>query len=92
MYTVVWERLDPVFSHTINKDQTYLVDLLHISTLENQKAGGLKSFTNRLHGRKTLSQSKYAQKLQSRTTLMAIEAKLPAYLGTRGVKNVRWWE
>jgi hypothetical protein len=61
-------------------DQTYLFDLLHISPLKDQEAGGLKSFTNLLHGRATLSQSKYAQKLQNRTTLMAFEAKLPAYL------------
>jgi hypothetical protein len=62
-------------------DQTYLVDLLRIPPLKNQEAGNLKSFTNRLNGAVvTLSQSKYAQELQSRTTLMDIEAKLHAYM------------
>jgi hypothetical protein len=58
-------------------DPTYLHDLLHIPPLKNQETGNLKSFTNRLNGAVvTLSQSKYEQELQSRTTLMAIEAKL----------------
>jgi hypothetical protein len=59
----------------------YLDDLIQIPPFKNQEAGNLQSFTNRLNGAvASLSQSKYAQKLQSRTTLMAIEAKLPAYL------------
>jgi hypothetical protein len=68
-------------------DQTYLLDLLHISPLKDQETGGLKSFTNRILGRVTLSQSKYAQKFQSRTTLMAIEAKLPLNLREKWSKK-----
>lgn len=81
MYAVVWERLDSVYGRTEVMDQTYLDDLLQIPPLKNQEAGNLKTFANRLHGAvATLSQSKYAQELNCRTTLMAIEAKLPAYL------------
>ncbi|XP_045036866.1 uncharacterized protein LOC116919330 [Daphnia magna] len=81
MYSVVWERLDSVYGRTEIMNQTYLDDLLQIPPLKNQEAGNLKFFTNRLHGAvATLSQSKYAQELHSRTTLIAIEVKLPAYL------------
>jgi hypothetical protein len=81
MYTVVWKRLDSVYCRIKIINQTNLDDLLHIPPLKNQEAGNLKSFTNRLNGAVvTLSQSKYAQELQSRTILMAIEAKLHAYM------------
>ncbi|KZS06410.1 Uncharacterized protein APZ42_030148 [Daphnia magna] len=62
-------------------DQTYLDDLLQIPPLKSQDAASLKTFANRLHRAVvTLSQSIYAQELQSRTTLIAIEAKLTTYL------------
>ncbi|KAI9553744.1 hypothetical protein GHT06_018993 [Daphnia sinensis] len=81
MYSVVWERLDAVYGRTEVMDQTYLDDLLQIPPLKNQDAANLKTFANRLHGAvATLSQSRYAHELQSRTTLMAIEAKLTPHL------------
>ncbi|KAK4009255.1 hypothetical protein OUZ56_018371 [Daphnia magna] len=52
-----------------------------IPPLKNQDAASLKTFANRLHGAvMTLSQSRYAHELHSRTTLMAMEAKLTTYL------------
>ncbi|KZS03354.1 Uncharacterized protein APZ42_033938 [Daphnia magna] len=81
MYSVVWDRLDAVYSRTEVMDQTYLNDLLRIPPLMSQDAASLKTFANRLHGAvATLSQSRYVHKLHSRTTLMAIEAKLTTYL------------
>ncbi|KAK4017872.1 hypothetical protein OUZ56_033807 [Daphnia magna] len=81
MYSVVWERLDAVYGRTEVMDQTYLDDLLQIPPLKSQDAASLKTFANRLHGAVvTLSQSRYAHELHSRTTLMAMEAKLTTYL------------
>ncbi|KZR95916.1 Uncharacterized protein APZ42_010029, partial [Daphnia magna] len=81
MYSVVWERLDAVNGRTEVTDQTYLDDLLQIPPLKSQDAASLKTFANRLHGAVvTLSQSRYAHELHSRTTLMAMEAKLTTYL------------
>ncbi|KAK4028547.1 hypothetical protein OUZ56_021552 [Daphnia magna] len=81
MYSVVWDRLDAVYSRTEVLDQTYLDDLLQIPPLKSQDSASLKTFANRLHEAVvTLSQSRYAHELQSRTTLMAIEAKLTNYL------------
>ncbi|KAK4013913.1 hypothetical protein OUZ56_026465 [Daphnia magna] len=66
-------------------DQTYLDDLLQIPRLKSQDAASLKTFANRLHRAVlTLSQSRYAHELHSRTTLMAIEAKLTTYLEEKG--------
>ncbi|KAI9555892.1 hypothetical protein GHT06_018411 [Daphnia sinensis] len=50
MYSVVWERLDAVYSRTEVMDQTYLDNLLQIPPLKNQDAASLKTFANRLHG------------------------------------------
>ncbi|KAI9550723.1 hypothetical protein GHT06_006518 [Daphnia sinensis] len=69
------------YGRTEVMDQTYLDDLLQIPPLKNQDAANLKTFANRLHGAvATLIQSRYAHELQSRTTLMAIEAKLTPHL------------
>ncbi|KAK4013891.1 hypothetical protein OUZ56_026443 [Daphnia magna] len=65
MYSVVWDRLDAVYGR------------IEIPPVKNQDVASLKTFANRLHGAVvTLSQSRYAYELHSRTTLIAIEAKL----------------
>ncbi|KAK4024714.1 hypothetical protein OUZ56_010135 [Daphnia magna] len=62
-------------------DQTYLDDLLQIPHLKSQDAASLKIFANRLHG------AVDAHELHSRTTLMAIEAKLTSYLKEKWNEN-----
>ncbi|XP_057367043.1 uncharacterized protein LOC130688067 [Daphnia carinata] len=84
MYCVVWERLDVIYGRTKIMDQTYLDDLLQVPPLKSLDAASLKTFANRLHGAVAmLSKSKYAHKLHSRTTLMALEAKLTPYLNDK---------
>ena len=81
MYSVVWDRLDAIDGRTEIMDQTYLDNLLQIPPLKSLEAGSLKEFANRLHGAvATLAKSTYSQELHSRTTLMAMEAKLPPNL------------
>ncbi|KAK4006847.1 hypothetical protein OUZ56_012004 [Daphnia magna] len=81
MNSVVWDGLDAVNGRTEVMDQTYLDELLQIPPLKSQDAASLKTFDNRMHGAVvTISQTRYAHEIHSRTTLMAIEAKLTTYL------------
>ncbi|KZS10201.1 Uncharacterized protein APZ42_025383 [Daphnia magna] len=87
MYSVVWDGLDAVYGRTEVMDQTYFDDLLQIPPLKSQDAASLKTFANWFHGAVVaLSQSRNVHELHSRTTMMAIEAKLTTYLvGARWV-------
>jgi hypothetical protein len=81
MYNVVWDRLDAVYARPEVMDQSYLNTLLELPTLKSTDAASLKTFANRLHGAVvTLNQSQYVDVLNSRVTMMVLEAKLPSSL------------
>jgi hypothetical protein len=81
MYAVVWDRLDAVYGRPEVMDQKYLNALLEIPPLKAVDAASLKAFANKLHGAVvTLAKSRFSEDLNSRTTMMVLEAKLPASL------------
>ena len=78
MYKVVWDRLDAVYDRAEVMDHRYLDELLELQPMKSQDAASVKSFANKLHGTVvTVAKSKFAAGLNSRTTMMVLESKLP---------------